>query len=141
MSSNGRWEPNITIFICTRRWPTAEDLCQLSHLAHPRNVRIIPLCGSDQIDPKFVLSAFANGADGVLIGTQDRQGGQQQQLDLVDLRHQFLKRALQRRRIDDRRLRIDVLSLSNRERLERLLSEMRQSLRELQSYSSAAKAE
>ena len=61
------WEPNITAFLCN--WCTygAADLAGVSRLEHPPNIRIIRLPCSGRVSPKFILSAFRQGADGVWV--------------------------------------------------------------------------
>ena len=67
-NGNGSFEPTIVGFLCNWCTFTAADLAGTSRLAYPANVRIIRMMCSGMVDPKYVLKAFLEGADGVLIG-------------------------------------------------------------------------
>ena len=62
------FEPTIVAFLCNWCTFTAADLAGTSRLVYPANVRIIRMMCSGMVDPKYVLKAFLEGADGVLIG-------------------------------------------------------------------------
>ena len=62
------FEPKIVAFFCNWCTFTAADLAGTSRLTYPPNLKIIRVMCSGMVDPKFVLKAFLNGADGVLIG-------------------------------------------------------------------------
>ena len=62
------FEPKIVAFFCNWCTFTAADLAGTSRLSYPPNLKIIRVMCSGMVDPKFVLKAFLNGADGVLIG-------------------------------------------------------------------------
>ncbi len=63
-----KFEPVIVGFFC--RWCTSEaaDLAGTIRLQYPPNIRPIRVMCSGFIDPIYVLKAFLEGADGVLIG-------------------------------------------------------------------------
>ncbi|MFC1907778.1 hydrogenase iron-sulfur subunit [Chloroflexota bacterium] len=56
------FEPKIVIFRCN--WGAEADLASTSSNQNPRIIRT--MC-SGRIAPTFILSAFSNGADGVMI--------------------------------------------------------------------------
>lgn len=62
------YEPKIVAFFCNWCTFTAADLAGTSRLSYPPNMKIIRMMCSGMVDPKYVLKAFLNGADGVLIG-------------------------------------------------------------------------
>ena len=62
------FEPTIVGFLCNWCTFTAADLAGTSRLQYPPNVKIIRMMCSGMVDPKYVLKAFLEGADGVLIG-------------------------------------------------------------------------
>lgn len=62
------FEPKIIALICNWCTYTAADLAGTSRLAYSANVRMIRLMCTGMIDPKYVLKAFLDGADGVFIG-------------------------------------------------------------------------
>ena len=61
------FEPIIIAFVCNWCTYTAADLAGTSRLIYPINVRLIRVMCTGMIDPKYVIKAFLEGADGVLI--------------------------------------------------------------------------
>ena len=62
------WEPRIVAFFCNWCTYAASDLAGISRVKYAPNMRIVRVMCSGRIDPSFVLEAFHDGADGVLIG-------------------------------------------------------------------------
>jgi len=67
MSENDGFEPRIIGFLCNWCSYAGADLAGVSRIQYPPNIRIIRVMCSGRIDPAFVLEAFKDGADGVLI--------------------------------------------------------------------------
>jgi len=67
MSGNNGFEPRIIGFLCNWCSYAGADLAGVSRIQYPPNIRIIRVMCSGRIDPAFVLEAFKDGADGVLI--------------------------------------------------------------------------
>ena len=61
------WEPRIIAFLCNWCSYAGADLAGVGRLQYPSNVRIIRVPCSGRISPFFILSAFRNGADGVIV--------------------------------------------------------------------------
>ncbi len=61
------FEPVIIAFVCNWCTYTAADLAGTSRLAYPINVRMIRVMCTGMVDPKYVIKAFLEGADGVLV--------------------------------------------------------------------------
>lgn len=61
------YEPTIVSFLCNWCSYTGADLAGTSRMKYAPNIRIIRIMCSGRVDPTFVLSAFREGADGVLI--------------------------------------------------------------------------
>ena len=61
------FEPRITAFVCNWCTYAGADLAGTSRLQYAPNLRIIKLPCTGRIDPLFILKAFENGADGVLV--------------------------------------------------------------------------
>ena len=64
----GAYEPKIVAFLCNWCTYTGADLAGTSRIQYPPNVRIIRLMCSGRVDLSFILRAFSNGMDGVLVG-------------------------------------------------------------------------
>ena len=62
------YEPTIVAFLCNWCTFTAADLAGTSRLSYPPNVKIVRMMCSGMVDPKYVIKAFLEGADGVLVG-------------------------------------------------------------------------
>ena len=62
-----QFEPTIIGFTCNWCSYRAADLAGTARLKYPPNIRLIRLMCSGRLDPTFVMKAFANGADGVMI--------------------------------------------------------------------------
>ena len=61
------FEPTIVAFFCNWCTYTAADLAGTSRLSYPPNIKIIRMMCTGMVDPKYVIKAFLEGADGVLI--------------------------------------------------------------------------
>jgi F420-non-reducing hydrogenase iron-sulfur subunit len=62
-----QFEPVIIGFTCNWCSYRAADLAGTARVKYPPNVRLIRLMCSGRLDPTFVLKAFSEGADGVMI--------------------------------------------------------------------------
>jgi len=63
------FEPRIVGFLCTWCSYAGADKAGTAQTPYPANVGIVRVMCSGRVDPQFVLAAFAQGADGVLILT------------------------------------------------------------------------
>ena len=61
------FEPIIIAFVCNWCTYTAADLAGTSRLTYPKNVRLIRVMCTGMVDPQYVIKAFLEGADAVLI--------------------------------------------------------------------------
>ena len=61
------FEPTIVAFFCNWCTYTAADLAGTSRLSYPPNIKIIRMMCSGMVDPKYILKALLEGADGVVI--------------------------------------------------------------------------
>lgn len=67
VSGGTAFEPVLIVFTCNWCSYRAADLAGTARIKYPPNVRLIRLMCSGRVDPTFVLKAFAEGADGVVI--------------------------------------------------------------------------
>jgi len=67
MSEKNGFEPKIIGFLCNWCAYAGADLAGVSRIQYPPNIRIIRVMCSGRIDPAFILEAFKDGADGVLV--------------------------------------------------------------------------
>jgi len=61
------YRPTIVAFLCNWCAYTGADLAGTSRLRYAPNIRIIRVMCSGRIEPTFILKAFQQGADGVLV--------------------------------------------------------------------------
>jgi len=62
------FEPKLVGFLCRWCTYTGADLAGISRIKYPPNLTAIKVMCSGRVDPTFIVQAFADGADGVLIG-------------------------------------------------------------------------
>ena len=67
IESEREWEPKIIGFLCNWCSYTGADLAGTSRLQYPSNIKIIKVMCSGRVNPQFVLKAFQEGADGILV--------------------------------------------------------------------------
>lgn len=67
MTEQKNWEPKIVCFVCNWCTYTGADLAGTSRMKQQPNARLIRVPCTGRIDPLFILKAFENGADGVLV--------------------------------------------------------------------------
>jgi F420-non-reducing hydrogenase iron-sulfur subunit len=65
--SNETFEPRIVGFLCNWCTYAAADTAGVSRMKQPPNIDIIRVMCSGRVDPTFILKAFREGADGVLV--------------------------------------------------------------------------
>src|SRR3990170_2359833 len=61
------WQPKIAAFVCNWCTYAGADLAGTSRMQYRPNMRIVRLTCTGRIDPLFLIKAFENGADGVLV--------------------------------------------------------------------------
>jgi coenzyme F420-reducing hydrogenase delta subunit len=61
-------EPRILGFLCNWCAYAGADLAGVSRFQYLPNIRVIRVMCSSRVDPAFILRAFSNGVDGVLVG-------------------------------------------------------------------------
>jgi len=119
------FEPKIVGFLCN--WCSYEgaDSAGKGQKEYPPNVRIVRVMCSGRIDPQFVLKAFHEGADGVMVlgchpGDCHYKEGNYNALR----RHAILKKLLAQFGIEDERLRLDWVSASEGDKFVQVVTEM-----------------
>ncbi len=61
-------DPEIVAFTCNWCAYAGADYAGVSRIQYPPNVRVIRVMCSGRVEPSFILKAFEDGADGVLVG-------------------------------------------------------------------------
>lgn len=126
------FEPRIVAFFCNWCTYLAADLAGTSRMKYSPNARVIRVMCSGRVDPQFVMEAFANGADGVLIGGCHPGDCHYQEGNYKALRrYRLLKRMLTDMGIEPERFRLEWISASEADRLRDVMNEMTEQLRAL----------
>ncbi|MDH5459618.1 MAG: hydrogenase iron-sulfur subunit [Candidatus Bathyarchaeota archaeon] len=126
MSEKEDFEPKIIGFLCNWCAYAGADLAGVSRIQYPPNIRIIRVMCSGRIDPAFVLEAFKDGADGVLVAGCHLPSdchyisGNFKALRRVTL----LKRVLKEFGIKPERLRLEWISASEGDKFATVIKEM-----------------
>ena len=126
------FEPKIVAFLCNWCSYTGADLAGTSRMKYAANVRIIRIMCSGRVDPTFVLKAFREGADGVLIcgchpGDCHYHEGNYKCLR----RYYLLQDYIQQLGIEPDRMRLEWISASEGKQFAELADEMTEKIREL----------
>jgi F420-non-reducing hydrogenase iron-sulfur subunit len=126
------YQPTIVAFFCNWCTYLAADLAGTSRIKYAPNVRTIRVMCSGRVDPQFVLEAFAQGADGVLIGGCHPGDCHYQEGNYkAQRRYELLKRLLAQMGIEDERFRLEWISAAEGERVKRVIDDMVERLRPL----------
>lgn len=119
------WEPVIVAFFCNWCTYTAADLAGVSRMRHAPNVRIVRIMCSGRVDPQFILTAFAKGADGVLIGGCHPGDCHYSEGNYKLLRRvRLLNRMLRDMGIEEKRFRLEWISASEGDKVKSVINEM-----------------
>lgn len=126
------FEPQIVGFLCNWCSYAGADKAGAAQLAYPANLRVVRVMCSGRVDPQFLLQAYRDGADGIIIlachpGDCHYKEGNY----LATQRHGLLLRLLRQLGIEDERCRLDYVSASEGEKFARVVAEMVEAVRRL----------
>ena len=126
------FEPKIVGFLCN--WCSYEgaDSVGRAQKAYPANLRVVRVMCSGRVDPQFIIQAFQEGADGVMIlgchpGDCHYKEGNFKTLR----RYGLLKKILKQFQIEEGRLRLDWVSASEQDKFVQVVTEMVEKVRRL----------
>jgi len=127
------FKPKIVGFLCNWCAYAGADLAGVSRIQYPPNLRIIRMMCSGRVDPSFILEAFKQGADGVLVA------GCHLPSDCHYIAGNFkaqrrvliLKKLLKQLGIEPERLRIEWISAAEGDKFARVVKEMVEEIKRL----------
>jgi len=133
MSEKDGFEPRIIGFLCNWCSYAGADLAGVSRIQYPPNIRIIRVMCSGRIDPAFVLEAFKDGADGVLVaGCHPPSDCHYISGNFKALRRiTLLKKALKEFGLEPERLRLEWISASEGDKFAEVVRDMVEELKNL----------
>ncbi|MFX1324924.1 MAG: hydrogenase iron-sulfur subunit [Promethearchaeota archaeon] len=118
------FEPNILVFCCNWCSYAGADLAGVSRFQYPPNIRIIRVMCSSRVDPTFVLRAFNNGIDGVLIiGCHMGDCHYMKGFEYTQERMNHLKNLIKYIGIEEDRFQLQSISASEGRRFAELINE------------------
>jgi F420-non-reducing hydrogenase iron-sulfur subunit len=123
------FRPKIVAFLCNWCAYTGADLAGTSRMRYAPNIRIIRVMCSGRIEPTFILTAFQQGADGVLVcgchpGDCHYQTGNYKCLR----RFKLIEKYIAQMGIEPERLRLEWISASEGKQFAELVNEMTKAL-------------
>lgn len=124
--------PTIVAFLCNWCSYTGADLAGTSRMKYASNIRVIRVMCSGRIEPTFVLKAFTEGADGVLIcgchpGDCHYHEGNYKCLR----RFQLLQKYIDQMGINKNRIRLEWISASEGKEFAELVNEFSETIGKL----------
>ncbi len=124
--------PKIVGFLCNWCSYAGADLAGVSRIQYPPTIRIVRVMCSGRIHPIFILEAFKNGADGVLVaGCHDGDchylSGNYKAQNRVSL----LKKVLEQFGLEPERLRLEWVSASEGDRFATVIKDMTEEIKKL----------
>lgn len=126
------FEPKIVGFLCNWCSYAAADKAGVAQTPYPANVNVIKVMCSGRVDPQFIIKAFKNGADGVIIlachpGDCHYKEGNYRAVQ----RHRMLSRLLGQMGIEKKRCRFDYVSAGEGDKFVKVIKEMVETVRDL----------
>ena len=126
------FEPTIIGFTCNWCSYRAADLAGTARVKYPPNIRLIRMMCSGRLDPTFVIKAFAEGADGVMItGCHPGECHYLEQNYKALRRYLLLRRTLAQMGIEPDRMKLVWASAAEGVRLAQEITKMVEEVRAL----------
>ena len=130
--SEDTFEPKIVGFLCNWCSYAGADLAGTSRTPYPQNVRIIRVPCSGRVDPLFVVKAFQDGADGVMVlGCHPGDCHYQQGNYIARRRYSLMHRLLEFTGVESGRLYVDWVSASEGKKFADVVSTFTEQVRSL----------
>jgi len=124
------FEPKIVGFLCNWCGYAGADLAGTSRLSYPTNIRIIRLMCSGRVEPAFILNAFENGVDGVLVaGCHPGDCHYRAGNNYAEKRVEKTKKLLDLLGIGSDRLRLEWISAAEGEKFASVIKDFTEKLR------------
>lgn len=126
------FEPKIVGFLCNWCSYAGADKAGTAQTHYPPNVDVIRVMCSGRVDPQFVMTAFAKGADGVLIlachpGDCHYKEGNYRAAQ----RQEIILKLLEQFGIEPERCRFDYVSAGEGEKFVNVIADMVTSVKKL----------
>ena len=119
-------------FLCNWCFYAGADLAGVSRIQYPPSIRVVRVMCSGRVNPAFILEAFRDGADGVLVAgchigdCHYLSGNLKTQRRII-----LLKKILESLGLEPERLRLEWVSASEGDRFAILIKDMTEEIRKL----------
>ncbi len=132
MNTDSTFEPKIVGFLCNWCSYAGADKAGAAQLTYPPNVRTVRVMCTGRIDPQFVLKAFEQGADGVVVlACHPGDCHYKEQNYRMIQRHRLTVKFLEQLGIPEERCRLDFVSAAEGEKFARVITETVEAIRAL----------
>ena len=126
------FEPKIVGILCNWCSYTGADLAGTSRIKYAPNVRVVRVMCSGRVDPTFILKAFADGADGVLVAGCHPGDCHYIEGNYKTIRRMaLLKRMLAQYGIEPERFRLEWVSAGEGDRWAQVVNKITEDVRKL----------
>ena len=128
----GEFQPRIVVFTCNWCSYAGADLAGVSRIQYPATTRVVRLMCSGRITSGFILEAFQQGADGVLVtgchpGDCHYISGNENAVVTVEK----TTKLLQLLGLESERLRLEWISASEGDKVKQVINDMTETIRRL----------
>jgi len=130
--TEAEFKPKIVGFLCNWCSYAGADLAGVSRIQYPPNLRVVRVMCSGRVHPTFILEAFRNGADGILVA-----GCHPGDCHYISGNHKaenrvlMLKKTLEQLGLEPERLRLEWVSASEGDRFAMVIKDMTKELTKL----------
>jgi F420-non-reducing hydrogenase iron-sulfur subunit len=130
--NNNSFEPEILVFCCNWCSYAGADLAGVSRFQYPPSIRIVRVMCSGRVEPTFILRAFEDGIDGVLvtgchIGDCHYISGN----ELAQVRMEHIKHLIKKLGIESERFRLHWISASEGKQFSELITDFNETIKKL----------
>jgi F420-non-reducing hydrogenase iron-sulfur subunit len=132
MKKEENFNPKILAFLCNWCSYAGADLAGTSRIKYPSSILPIRVMCSSRVDPLFVLKAYLNGADGVLVtGCHPGDCHYQEGNYFTRRRFVMLKKVVENLGLESDRLRLSWVSASEGQKYAKVATEFTKKIKEL----------
>jgi F420-non-reducing hydrogenase iron-sulfur subunit len=126
------FEPKIVGFLCNWCSYAGADKAGSAQTPYPPNVHVIKVMCSGRVDTEYILSAFREGADGVMVLACHPGDCHYKEGNYRAYQRSFLlKRLMDQMDIDQKRYRFDFVPAGEGEKFVNIITEMVEEVRKL----------
>lgn len=141
LAEPGAFEPKIVGFLCNWCSYAGADKAGAAQVPYPPNVYVVRVMCTGRIDPQFVMKAFEQGADGVLVLACHPGDCHYKEQNFRALhRHRIVSRLLEQMGVEPARCRFDFVSAAEGDKFARVMSEMTETVKSLGPWRRSAPA-